>query len=95
MQKQGLCLLLRECHLPAAKSLQVRPSRVCADRHTVLFRQLNGCPHYEWITGVLPAGDIGRRDETYHGLIFAEFVSAEALSHVAVQVYLHLGLPFG
>src|SRR5215212_8215301 len=56
----------------------------------MLLRQCNRLAHDVWVARVEPARHVGGGDVLHYLLVEAHLPGAEALPHVAVEIYLHL-----
>jgi len=73
-------------HVASAEAHQIRESGVGAQSNTVLLCKRDGLPHDRGIARMKSAGDVGRADQGDDRLIQPEFVVAEALTDIGVQI---------
>jgi hypothetical protein len=60
---------------------------MCADTHTLLAGETHRRLHHLRVSGVKPAGNIGRTDHRHHLGVCAQAPRPKAFAHVAVEVY--------
>src|SRR5437764_8805718 len=87
--------LRRHLHRPAAETDEIGKPWMRADGHAQRHRGGDRRPHDRWIATVKSAGDVRRRHVRQHLAVGADFVCAEALPHVAIDVYALLVLSGG
>lgn len=89
-----LDLLACELHLPSPEALQVGKTGMSTDTYLIFYGQGHGFFHHHEISGVEPAGNVGRGDVAQHFGVQTEFISTEALTYVRIEIYLdHLFHP--
>ena len=82
---------------PAAEAPQIQETGVGADPNTSCLGHFDGAMHDQWVTTMKTAGDIGRGDNIEHRRIVADFIDAETLTHIAIEIdrMCHVSLPAG
>ena len=84
----GLGLLGGADHVPPSEAHQVGEAGVRAYSHTGGLTGGHSLVHDQGVSGVIAAGHVGGGDVGNHVAVQTDGVSAEALTQVAVQIYL-------